>query len=196
MSRIPRTHIKTTFFHVMKQGINRNFIFDNQTDIRYYISIMNKLEEEHNISIIAYCIMNNHTHMLIEVENLKELSKYMQRLNTKYAKYYNKKYNRVGYELVDSDYVFPGKDGGKRSDYRRIARRVKEKAGLPDDFRPLHGLRHNFASRLASSGDVELYVLQKLLTHTSPQMTQRYAHLRDETLKKAASIADSMLQKK
>ena len=101
MSRIPRTHIKTTFFHVMKQGINRNFIFDNQTDIRYYIIIMNKLEEEHNISIIAYCIMNNHTHMLIEVENLKELSKYMQRLNTKYAKYYNKKYNRVGYVFRD-----------------------------------------------------------------------------------------------
>ena len=101
MSRIPRTHLKTPFFHVMTQGINRNFIFDNPTDIRYYISIMNKLEEEHNISIIAYCIMNNHTHMLIEVENLKELSKYMQRLNSKYAKYYNKKYNRVGYVFRD-----------------------------------------------------------------------------------------------
>ena len=80
-----------------------------------------------------------------------------------------------------------------RSDYRRIARRVKEKASLPKDFRPLHGLRHNYASRLASSGEVELYILQKLLTHSSPQMTQRYAHLRDETLMKAASIADSMI---
>ena len=95
----------------------------------------------------------------------------------------------------DSDYVFPGKDGGRRTDYRRIARRVKEKAGLPKDFRPLHGLRHNFASRLASSGEVELYTLQKLLTHSSPQMTQRYAHLRDETLMKAASIANSLLKK-
>ena len=92
-----------------------------------------------------------------------------------------------------SDYVFPGKNGGMRSDYRRIARRVKEKAGLPKNFRPLHGLRHNYASRLASSGEVELYILQKLLTHSSPQMTQRYAHLRDETLMKAASIADSMI---
>lgn len=95
-----------------------------------------------------------------------------------------------------SDYVFPGRNGGKRTDYRRIARRVKEKAGLPKDFRPLHGLRHNYASRLASSGDVELYTLQKLLTHSSPQMTQRYAHLRDETLMKAALIADKMMEKK
>ena len=95
----------------------------------------------------------------------------------------------------NSDYVFPGKNGRKRSDYRRIALRVKKKAGLPDDFRPLHGLRHNYASRLASSGEVELYTLQRLLTHSSPQMTQRYAHLRDETLMKAARIADSMLLK-
>lgn len=92
-----------------------------------------------------------------------------------------------------SPFVFPGKDGKQRTDYRRIARRVKRVAGLPEDFRPLHGLRHNFASRLASSGEVDLYTLQKLLTHSSPQMTQRYAHLRDETLMKAASVADSML---
>lgn len=93
----------------------------------------------------------------------------------------------------ESDYVFPGRNGGKRSDFRRMARRVKEKAGLPEDFRPLHGLRHNFASRLASSGKVELYTLQKLLTHSSPQMTQRYAHLRDETMRKAATLADEMI---
>lgn len=95
-----------------------------------------------------------------------------------------------------SDYVFPGKNGGQRSDYRRIARRVKQKAELPEDFRPLHGLRHNYASRLASSGEVELYTLQRLLTHSSPQMTQRYAHLRDETLMKAAKLADGMLENK
>lgn len=93
----------------------------------------------------------------------------------------------------ESDYIFPGRDGGQRADYRRIARRVKQKAGLPEDFRPLHGLRHNFASRLASSGNVELYTLQKLLTHSSPQMTQRYAHLRDETLMKASREAEGML---
>ena len=42
---------------------------------------------------------------------------------------------------------------------------------------------------LASSGEVDLYTLQKLLTHKSPQMTQRYAHLRDSALKRAATIA-------
>ena len=98
-----------------------------------------------------------------------------------------------GIRRTESPYVFPGKSGGKRQDFRRMAWRVKKKAGLPDDFRPLHGLRHNFASRLASSGQVDMYTLQKLLTHESPQMTQRYAHLRDEALRRAASLAESLV---
>ena len=91
-----------------------------------------------------------------------------------------------------SDYLFPGKNGGQRKDFRRVAIRVKKKAGLPDDFRPLHGLRHAYASFLASSGKVDLYTLQKLLTHSSPQMTQRYAHLADEAMQRAASVADEI----
>jgi len=93
----------------------------------------------------------------------------------------------------ESEYVFPGHDGGKRKEFVRIARRVRDKAGLPKDFRPLHGLRHTFASLLASSGKVDLYTLQKLLSHGSPQMTQRYAHLADEALRRAASVADDVL---
>lgn len=89
----------------------------------------------------------------------------------------------------NSAYVFPGRYGGKRTDIKRPVNRIKKRAGLPDDFRPLHGLRHVYASTLASSGRVDIYTLQKLLTHKSPKMTQRYAHLRDETLKKASEVA-------
>jgi integrase len=67
-------------------------------------------------------------------------------------------------------YVFPGRGGkGQLTDIRRQVRNIVKKAGLPDDFRPLHGLRHTFASALASSGEVDMYTLQKLLTHGSPQ---------------------------
>lgn len=101
MPRFPRNYIKTSFFHIMTQGINKSYIFSKEDDIKYYISSMYKLKEEHEVKIISYCIMNNHAHILIETNTLKELSKYMQRLNTKYAKYYNKKYNRVGYVFRD-----------------------------------------------------------------------------------------------
>lgn len=93
----------------------------------------------------------------------------------------------------DSPYVFPGRNGNKRTDIKFQVNRIKEKAGLPKDFRPLHGLRHVYASMLASSGKVDMYQLQKLLTHKSPLMTQRYAHLRDESLKKASELGANIV---
>ena len=83
--------------------------------------------------------------------------------------------------------------GKQRVEIRKAANRIKKAAGLPDDFRPLHGLRHVYASMLASSGKVDLYTLQKLMTHKSPEMTQRYAHLRDEALQRAAELAGSLI---
>ncbi len=101
MPRFPRKHIKTSFFHVITQGINKSYIFDKSEDIKYYIKLIYKLSKEHETEIIAYCIMNNHAHMLIKTKKSDELSKYMQRLNCTYARYYNKKYDRVGYVFRD-----------------------------------------------------------------------------------------------
>lgn len=93
----------------------------------------------------------------------------------------------------NSDYVFPGHGGNQRVTISKAVNRIKERAGLPNDFRPLHGLRHVYASMLASSGQVDMYTLQKLLTHKSPQMTQRYAHLRDEALRRASDLAGTII---
>jgi integrase len=99
----------------------------------------------------------------------------------------------ANHERSESPYVFPGRDGRQRVTIQHAATRIKKRAGLPKDFRPLHGLRHVYASMLASSGQVDMYTLQKLLTHKSPQMTQRYAHLRDEALRQAADLAGTLI---
>ena len=99
----------------------------------------------------------------------------------------------LGVERAASPFVFPGRKGEKRYDFRRMSRRVRDKAGLPPDFRPLHGLRHSFASRIASSGEVDMYRLQALMTHKTPKMTQRYAHLSDEAMRKAAMVAAAVM---
>lgn len=94
---------------------------------------------------------------------------------------------------TDSPFVFPGRNGQERKAISKPVNRIKKRAGLPEGFRPLHGLRHVFASLLASSGKVDMYTLQKLLTYKDPRMTQRYAHLRDETLKKASDLAGDII---
>ena len=101
MSRQARSHLKTNLFHIMVQGINKSYIFNDSMDIKYYIKLLYEFNSQHNIQIIAYCVMNNHTHILIKSENIDEMSKYMKRVNVKFSRYYNKKHNRVGYVFRD-----------------------------------------------------------------------------------------------
>ncbi len=68
--------------------------------------------------------------------------------------------NQAAREVLENhprfeEYVFPGRGGGKRVDINKAVNRIKARAGLPKDFRPLHGLRHVYASMLASSGQVD-----------------------------------------
>lgn len=68
--------------------------------------------------------------------------------------------------------------------------RIRKASGLLDIR--LHDLRHSFASFLVNEG-VSLYVVQGLLGHTQPRMTQRYAHLAQQTLSDAAEMVPTAL---
>ena len=97
MARIPRNCMNTSFFHIMIQGNNKEYIFDSKKDIEIYLEILQEVKVEIPISIISYCIMNNHAHFLFYIDEIDKMIKFMHRTSLKYAKYYNKKYNRVGY---------------------------------------------------------------------------------------------------
>lgn len=68
-----------------------------------------------------------------------------------------------------------------------ISFRTSDPSGMP--YFKFHDLRHTFASSLARN-NIDLYVVQRLLGHSSPKMTQRYAHLCEDTLKKAIEKID------
>ena len=93
-------------------------------------------------------------------------------------------------EKEGGGYVFTGEKGGPRGE-RQIgesSRAIRAAAGLPKDFRPMHGLRHTFASHLASSGAVDILLLSRLLTHKGVAVTMRYSHLTDAALKRGADV--------
>lgn len=82
------------------------------------------------------------------------------------------------------EHVFPGKNSGQAlTDIKKSWAVIRAVAGIGDDVR-LHDLRHTYASHLVSSG-VSLHIVGKLLGHTRPETTQRYAHLADEALREA-----------
>ena len=101
MPRIARKDSKSKFYHVMVQGINKEYIFNTDLNIKKYKELILKKIDTENIEILAYCIMNNHAHFLIYCERNEQLSKFMQKLNTSYSRFYNKTNNRVGYVFRD-----------------------------------------------------------------------------------------------
>lgn len=96
----------------------------------------------------------------------------------------------------ENPFVFSGEKGAGPRGIRQIAessRAIRDAAGLPKDFRPCHSLRHTFASHLASSGQVDIYTLSKLLTHKSPTTSKRYAHLTDAALLRGANVMGQII---
>lgn len=92
---------------------------------------------------------------------------------------------------LQGEYVFPGKGGKMRTDFKGPWERIRKAAGLPDGFR-FHGLRHNFASHLVSNG-VDLAIVGELLTHKDSKTTRRYAHLLPAAVQEAARKSAEIL---
>lgn len=83
-----------------------------------------------------------------------------------------------------SPYVFPNrKTGGPFSNIFNSWDTARKKAGLADVR--MHDLRHSFASALVNNG-LSIYDVKELLGHSSVSTTQRYAHLSQDRLSKAA----------
>ncbi len=92
---------ETNFYHIMVQGINKEYIFDKERLMKKYLELMLENIEKTEVKIIAYCIMNNHVHLLMYSEDTSQMSKTMQKINSSYAKYYNWTKERVGYVFRD-----------------------------------------------------------------------------------------------
>ena len=85
MSRIARKDLQTSFLHIMVQGINKEFIFSKREYIEAYLQLIKKYQKKFPVSIISYCIMNNHAHMLVYVKDIKMLGKFMHIINLQYS---------------------------------------------------------------------------------------------------------------
>ena len=96
MPRKGRKYLETCFFHIIVQGINKEHIFKKEQYMNRYEQLIKEKAEKCKIKLIAYCIMHNHTHILIYTDNITSMSEYMKSINTTYAKYYNFQEDRVG----------------------------------------------------------------------------------------------------
>lgn len=106
-------------FHLLNRGVDKRSIVQDTADKlrfmqglylyndknllnrntrRYTENTAIQYERDPLVKIYAYCLMNNHYHLLLSpIDNdLVNLSAFMRKLHMGYAKYFNEKYERVG----------------------------------------------------------------------------------------------------
>ncbi|CAK7062757.1 transposase [Tissierella sp.] len=95
MGRKPRIEYYGAIYHIIHRGNNKAFIFEENEDKIELLKIIGEIKEIFDFYLLAYTIMDNHYHFVIKTHNIS-ISRIMHRINTRYAKYYNKKKGRTG----------------------------------------------------------------------------------------------------
>ena len=96
MPRLARKNIETEFIHVMVQGINKEYIFNESKYLLTYLGLIKDNIDYDSFSLLAYCMMSNHAHFLFHINNIEVFENYMHRVNQSFAQMYNKETKRVG----------------------------------------------------------------------------------------------------
>lgn len=106
------------YYHVYNRGLNKMNIFLDDMDYHYFEKILarclvsrkefDKFSRQYanyhgEVSLLAYCLMPNHFHLLLHQKDQKQIEKFMNSIAVPYAMYFNKKYDRKG-SLYESRY--------------------------------------------------------------------------------------------
>ena len=83
------------FYHIINRGVAKNNIYLCDDDFLKFLEIVQEASIEYKFEIYSYCLMKNHYHLLLKTTS-ENLSTLMQKINSRYSIYFNKKYNRVG----------------------------------------------------------------------------------------------------
>ena len=95
MTKRRRIHSNSKIYHIIIKGIDNQDIFYDDQDRRVFLKKLLLTKEAYDNKIYAYCLMDNHVHMVIRIEK-EFLSKAIQTLMIRYVQYFNKKYDRTG----------------------------------------------------------------------------------------------------
>jgi REP element-mobilizing transposase RayT len=96
MARPLRIEYDGALYHVASRGNARKAIYRDDEDRRIFLETLLYVNKRYNWLCHAYCLMNNHYHLIIETPD-GNLSKGMRQLNGVYTQQYNKRHDRVGH---------------------------------------------------------------------------------------------------
>lgn len=96
MPRVARAKSSSGYYHVMARGSGGQLLFECGEDYAVFLESLGSCADEHSVSLIAYCLMPNHVHLLVR-DGDDELGEMMRSLLSGYAQSYNKRTGHVGH---------------------------------------------------------------------------------------------------
>ena len=129
MPRQIRNTGKTGWAHIIIRGINRENLFYDEEDYLRFVSTLTRFQRETGSELAAWCLMSNHVHLLMFVEDGSH-AVMIKKLLVSYAAYYNKKYDRVGHVFQDRFRSEAINDEGYLLTVARYIYRNPQKAGI------------------------------------------------------------------
>ncbi|MBN1622647.1 MAG: transposase [Endomicrobiales bacterium] len=91
MARISRLIAVGLPHHITQRGNNKQKIFIDDSDRKYYISLVNLYCNKYNLPILVFCLMNNHVHFIAVPSDEHSIAKVFSTVHMRYAQYFNKK---------------------------------------------------------------------------------------------------------
>ena len=98
MARPLRIIYPGAFYHITSRGNEQRVIFKSQRDRKKFLSYLESATQRYDARIHAYCLMDNHYHLLIETPS-GNLPQIMRHINGAYTTYFNVKHKRSGHLL-------------------------------------------------------------------------------------------------
>ncbi len=96
MSRPLRIQFPDAWYHVMNRGRKGDLIFKDKGDYYAFIDLLKDCVEMWNMRVVAYCLVGNHYHILLQTPNAN-LSRCMRHINGVYTQYFNRTHGLDGH---------------------------------------------------------------------------------------------------
>lgn len=92
-----KVYVKDAYYHIFNRGNGKQDIFLEDGDSRFYLSRLIVYLSQFDFSLVCYCLMPNHVHLLLRQNSEIPSSKLIASLHTSYSMYFNSKYEHLGH---------------------------------------------------------------------------------------------------
>jgi len=97
MPRQPRCLIPGIACHITQRGVDRRETFSSIDDRHTYLELLRVNLADAEVSLLAWCLMSNHVHLIAVPLRHDSLSVLLRRVHGRYAQYYNSRAGRTGH---------------------------------------------------------------------------------------------------